>query len=285
MTEPAAYVRALRPRQWVKNVLVAAAPIAAGTLDDATVAWKTVGAIAVFIAASAATYVFNDAADVEIDRRHPTKRLRPIASGEISLGHAYVLAMGLTVVATAGAFALAWEFGLVIVAYLAINAWYSTGMKNLAWVELAAVASGFVLRAIGGGAATDTPLSAWFVVVVCGASLFVVAGKRSAELQRTGGRGGRPVLARYSSTSLRKLRAVSAGTSVVAYALWVVAQDVAIGWLAAASLFPFTGALARYSAVIESGQGEDPEDIMLGDRWFQLAVLCWVIVYGLAVYG
>ena len=124
------------------------------------------------------------------------------------------------------------------------------------------------------------------MVVVCSASLFVVAGKRSAELRRTADKGaGRPVLTHYTPAGLRAFRAVTAGTAVVAYALWVLDQDLAIGWLAALSLLPFAGALARYSAAIERGLGEDPEDIVLGDRPFQLIGLCWLVVYGVGLYG
>ncbi len=282
---PAALLRALRPRQWVKNALVVAAPVAAGSLGEAGVLARTVAAVFVFIAAAGSTYLMNDAADVEVDRAHPRKRHRPIASGAISTAQARTVAGMLAVGALVAAAALAWPYAVVIAAYLAINVWYSNGMKHIPALELGAIASGFILRAIGGGAATRTPLSAWFVVVVCAASLFVVAGKRSAELARTGGKGGRQVLRHYSASGLRALRAVSAAVAVVAYALWVFDQDLAVDWLAALSLVPFAGALARYSTVIEQGLGEDPEDIVLGDHPFQALALSWVLVYVVGVYA
>ena len=281
----ASLVRALRPRQWVKNVLVAAAPVAASTLDDGSTLVRTIAAFAIFIAASGSTYLFNDAADVDIDRSHPTKRHRPIASGHVSIGLALRAAGVLGAGAIAAAWLLAWQFGVVVAAYLAINLAYTAGVKHLPAVELAAIASGFVLRAIGGGASTNTPLSAWFIVVVCSASLFIVAGKRSAELIRTAGAGGRLVLRHYSVRQLQLVRAVAAGTAVVAYALWVLNQNLAIDWLAGLSLLPFGGALGRYSTAIEAGRGEDPEDIALGDRGFQLMCACWLLIYGAAVYG
>ena len=194
--------------------------------------------------------------------------------------------MGQRFGALVGAAILHWSYLVIIAIYLTINLWYSGGMKHIPVLELGAIASGFILRAVGGGAATRTPLSAWFVVVVCAASLFVVAGKRSAELGRTAGNGeGRSVLGHYTPAGLRAFRAVTAGTAVVAYALWVLDQDLAIGWLAAVSLLPFAGALARYSTAIERGLGEDPEDIVLGDRPFQLIGLCWLVVYGVGLYG
>lgn len=280
-----AFLAALRPRQWVKNVLVAAAPAAAGGLDQLEVLARTAGAIGVFVAAAGCTYLFNDAADVEADRAHPTKRHRPVAAGTISAATARLGAVVLAVGALGAGTALAWEFGAVIGTYLAINAAYSAGMKHVPGVELAAIASGFVLRAIGGGAATAIPLSGWFVAVVCATALFVVAGKRSAELARTGGQGGRRVLAHYDIASLRALRAATAGAAVVAYAFWVIAQDLAITWLAAASLFPFAAGLARYAGAVDEGRGEDPEDIILGDRAIQVIGVAWVVVYGAAVYA
>lgn len=280
-----ALVRASRPRQWVKNVLVAAAPVAASTLDEGATLARTIAAFVIFVAASGSTYLFNDAADVQIDQTHPTKRHRPIASGQISVGFALQAAAALGIGSVAGATLLAWQFGVVIAVYLGVNLAYSAGLKHWPAVELAAIASGFVLRAVGGGAATDTPLSAWFVVVVCAASLFVVAGKRSAELIRTAGSGGRSVLRHYTAHQLRLLRALTAGVALVAYSLWVLNQELAIDWLAALSLLPFGGALARYSIAIEAGRGEDPEDIALGDRGFQLMCVTWVVIYGVAVYG
>ena len=285
LPRPSVALRALRPKQWVKNLLVAAAPIAAGVLDEADVAWRTLAGIALFTAASGATYLFNDAADVELDRTHPTKSMRPIAAGELDVDTARWLAAILGFGSVLAGTALAWGLGIVLAVYLLINVWYSLGMKHIPFVELGAIASGFVLRALAGGAATSTPLSVWFGVVVCAGSLFVVAGNRGAELLRTGGNGGRDVLQHYSLRGLRLLRAVCASVAVVGYALWVFAQDIANEWVALLSLLPFAAAFARYSADIEAGRGEDPEDFMLGDRVFAGLVLAWCVIYGLAVYG
>ncbi len=279
------WLRALRPKQWVKNVLVVAAPAAAGTLDSGPTVARTFGAIAAFIIASGSIYLFNDAADADLDRVHPTKRHRPIPAGEIQVAVARRVGAVLAASATVGAVALDPAFGLVIAVYLAVNVSYSAGVKHWPWIELAAVASGFLLRAIGGGAATATPLSSWFLVVVSSVALFVVVGKRSAELRRTSGNGGRPALGAYTAGSLKAVSTASAATAVVAYALWIVNQDLVIDWLAILSLVPFAGSLARYAAVIESGRGEDPEDILIGDRAFQALALLWVVVYGFARYG
>ncbi len=280
-----AVLRAVRPKQWVKNVLVAAAPLAAGTLNSSDTLWRTVGAVVLFTVAASGTYLMNDAADAVVDRAHPTKSLRPIAAGELSGEAARRLAVGCAVVSVAGAAALAWSFAVVVLLYLAVNVWYSAGMKHIPGVELAAIASGFVLRAVGGGAATSTPLSVWFVLVVCGGSLFIVAGKRSAELARTAGTGGRQVLTHYSGRGLHLLQAACAGLALLSYGFWVFAQDIANDALAMVSLFPLAAAFARYSADIETGRGEDPEDILLGDAIFGVLVLAWAVTYVAAVYA
>lgn len=278
-------LRAMRPRQWIKNLLVAAAPAAATALDHADVVWRTALAIVCFTAAASAVYLRNDAADVVVDRSHPTKRLRPVAAGEVSTVTAHRVSVLLGVVAVVVGTAIAWPFGVVLVAYVLTNLAYSAGVKSVPYVELVVVASGFLLRAIGGGLAAEVDLSVWFVLVVGAGSLFVVLGKRSAELDRTAGTGGRPVLARYTSPRLHGLRAACALVAVVAYALWVVQVNTTVTWLSGLSLVAFAGALFRYSRAIDAGAGEDPEDIILGDRSFQLAALAWLVVYAGALYG
>ncbi len=280
-----AVLRATRPRQWIKNLLVAAAPVAAADIFDASTFGRTVLAIALFTLAAGAVYLFNDAADVDVDRAHPTKRRRPVAAGEISVSFANRAAAVTGAVAVAGGVALDGSFGIVLAAYLAINVAYSRTLKHVPWVDLVVVASGFVLRAVGGGTATDVPLSAWFVAVICGGSLFMVTGKRTAELNRAPAGSGRAVLEQYSKGSLRVVTAASGATTVVAYAMWVMATNARVGWLAAGSLVMLAGALARYGAAIEDGRGEHPEQVFLHDLAFQVLAVAWAAFYLGAVYG
>jgi decaprenyl-phosphate phosphoribosyltransferase len=282
---PLALLKATRPEQWIKNVLVGAAPVAAGEIGDSGILARTAAATCIFIVASGAVYLVNDAADAEIDRAHPVKASRPIAAREISIPAALTAATTMATVAVVSGFVLALELGLVLAVYLAVNVAYSSGLKHVGWVELAVIASGFVLRAVAGGAATGLPLSPWFVAVISGGSLFIVTGKRTAELVRAGEGAGRVALGHYTIVSLRRLRVVAAATSVVAYAMWVVRTSDRVGWLALASLVLVAAAFARYSGVIESGRGEHPEDVFRHDRPFQLIAAAWLVVYTGAVYG
>ncbi len=175
-------LRSLRPKQWLKNVLVFAAPVAAGMIDERTTLLHTIAAFACFCAAASATYLLNDAVDVEADRRHPVKRHRPIAAGSLPVGVAFAMAAVLLVVGVGGAFLTARDFGITVVGYLALTTAYTTKLKHIPVLDIVAVAAGFVLRAIGGATATGIPISEWFFIVTSFGALFMVAGKRHGEL-------------------------------------------------------------------------------------------------------
>ena len=200
-----AFVRATRPKQWIKNVLVFAAPAAAGVLDQRDAFLETCVAFAAFCFASAATYLLNDAADAEADRLHPVKRNRPIAAGHLDPRTARIgavclilVALGITAPINDG------KLTAVIAGYLAITFAYSTWLKHEAVIDIAAVAAGFVLRAIAGGVATDVPLSDWFLIVAGAGSLFIVTGKRHAEQVELGSDSSehRSTLGEYSTAFL-----------------------------------------------------------------------------------
>jgi decaprenyl-phosphate phosphoribosyltransferase len=185
MSSPAV-LRAVRPRQWVKNALVLAAPLAAGRVDEPDVLVGSALAFVVFCLAAGAVYLVNDVRDVEEDRRHPTKRLRAIASGELPETTAYAVAGVLLVAALTAGLLVAVPLGVTVAVYLTIQLAYAGGLKHQPVMDLACVASGFLLRAIGGGVATGIPLSPWFLLVASFGSLFMVAGKRYSEIHTVG---------------------------------------------------------------------------------------------------
>ncbi|WP_210648956.1 decaprenyl-phosphate phosphoribosyltransferase [Nocardioides sp. SYSU D00065] len=270
-----------RPRQMSKNVLVLTAPALAGTgLADPTVLVGAAVAFVTFCAASAAVYLGNDLRDVEADRRHPAKRLRPVASGAVSPAAATGAAVVLVVAALGGA--LLWSVGLagVLTAYLAVQVAYSSGLKHRAGVDLLVVASGFVLRVVAGGVAAGVELSVPFLTVIGFASLFMVAGKRYSELATLGATGStRPVLRGYSLPWLRATWASSAVLAVGGYA--VAAAGLApVGSLAAAcalvSVPAFAGGIGRYASHVRSADAGCPEAVVFGDRTLQLLGLLWL---------
>ena len=282
-------VKALRPRQWVKNILVAAAPLAAwGTdvhYDWSRVPVQVAMAFVVFCLGASSIYLINDARDVEADRQHPTKRFRPIAAGIVPEWLAYTLA---TVLGTAS-LALSWwvnqNLALVMAVYIGMQLAYCFGLKHQAVIDICIVSSAYLLRAIAGGAATDIPLSQWFLLTAAFASLFMVAGKRYAELQlaeRTGA-NIRKSLESYTSTYLRFVWTMSATAVVVCYGLWAFERDHGKAAWFVVSMVPFTIAILRYAVDVDGGLAGEPEDIALRDRVLQVLFLAWIGTIGAAV--
>ena len=289
-TLPGGLLRACRPRQWVKNVLVFAAPGAAGLSLTVENVAPVLGAFAAWCLVSSGTYLVNDAMDAPADRLHPRKRLRAVASGVVPVGTAKV--MGVAFLAIGAGAPAAWGApgvsGLLAL-YAVITLSYSVWLKEIAIVDLAAVASGFVLRAISGGVAADVTISDWFLIVASFGSLFIVAGKRHAEhVDLREGRGAhRATLEEYSLNFLGYVRSVSSGVAIAAYCLWAFEKagvaDVPV--LFQLSIIPFVMALLRYAMVLDAGRGGAPEDVVLGDRPLQVIGLFWVGLFAAGVYA
>jgi decaprenyl-phosphate phosphoribosyltransferase len=282
-------IKAMRPRQWVKNLLVLAAPLAAlgGPVhyDYVKVLTEVSVAFVVFSLAASSIYLINDVRDVEADREHPTKRFRPIAAGVVPEWLAYVLAAVLGTASLAISWWLTPNLAVVMAIYIAMQLAYCFGLKHQAVMDICIVSSAYLLRAIAGGAATDIPLSQWFLLTAAFASLFMVAGKRYAELQlaeRTGA-AIRKALESYTSTYLRFVWTLSATAVVLCYGMWAFERDRYSGSWFAASMVPFTIAILRYAVDVDGGLAGEPEDIALRDRVLQLLFLAWIATVGAAV--
>ncbi|MEY2767568.1 MAG: hypothetical protein RI939_460 [Actinomycetota bacterium] len=284
-----AVVREARPKQWLKNVLVFAAPAALGDISTDLIVRSVVVFVAFCMTASG-TYYWNDIKDVEADRAHPTKRNRPIASGAVPLGVARMVGTLLLLGGPLLAFAVRPEAGGVVGLYAILTVGYSVSWKHIALLDLALVASGFVLRAMAGAAGTDTRMSSWFVMCTSFGSFFIVAGKRFAELLEMGDNATvtRRSLSAYSVPYLRQLLSVSCTATVVSYCLWAFengeSASGALPWHGL-SIVPMVLALLRYMMVLERGGGGAPEEVFTKDRSLQLYGLAWVVVYALGVYG
>jgi len=282
-------IRTARPKQWLKNILVFAAPGAAGVIGEAEPLRNTLIALTAFCVVASGTYFLNDAADVESDRRHPSKRRRPVAAGVVPVSTARIVGAALLVAGTGVAFAARWQLGVTIVVYAALTSLYSGVLKHIAVVDIVAVAAGFVLRAVAGATATGVPISNWFFIVASFGALFMVAGKRLAEGRQIGDDKAllRATLGEYSEGYLAYLRAVSSSAVLMAYCLWAF-EKAAEGahsdpWYQI-SIGPFVLGVLRYALLIEKGQGAAPEDVVLGDRPLQVIGVLWVVTFGLGVY-
>jgi decaprenyl-phosphate phosphoribosyltransferase len=284
----AALVRQARPKQWVKNLLVFAAPGAAGVLNEWSSLWRAVVVFVAFCLASSGTYFWNDLLDADSDRNHPTKQHRPIASGAIPVGIGRLVGTVLLVAGIGLAATTHWRAALVVAGYVVLTSLYSTLLKHIAVVDLVAVAAGFVLRAIAGAVATDVQMSKWFSLTTSFASLFIVAGKRYAELRDLGEDAQtRSTLDDYSLGFLRIVLSVSCGAAMVTYCIWAFDTREAAGstWpFYELSIIPMATALLRYTLILEQGHGAAPEEIFAHDRVLQILGLIWIAVFGFGLY-
>jgi decaprenyl-phosphate phosphoribosyltransferase len=288
-----ALVRGMRPRQWTKNVLVFMAPAAAGVLGEAGTAARVVGAFVVFCFVASGTYLVNDVIDAESDRHHPVKRMRPVASGVLRPSTALGAGVILIALGLAGALALGpWGLVVVVASYVVLNLAYSLRLKQEPVVELAVVASAFVLRAVAGGVVADVRLSNWFLVFTSFAALFVVTGKRCAEYSRLGDRRGahRAVLDEYSQSFLTSTLTISATVSVAAYCLWAFDRT---GLLAHAghntvwielTVIPLVLGVLHILRLLDAGKGGEPEQLALRDHMLQGYALSWLVLMVVGLY-
>ncbi|RBY77798.1 decaprenyl-phosphate phosphoribosyltransferase [Geodermatophilus sp. TF02-6] len=285
---PWGLVRAVRPRQWVKNVLVLAAPLAAGRIFDPDVLRATLVALVLFCLVSGGIYLVNDVIDAEEDRRHPRKRFRPIAAGIVPRS----LALALAAVLFAGAVTtaalltrpeLAWVLGVYVVLQLSYCLW----LKQQPVIDLAIVASGFLLRTVAGGVAAGIAISQWFLLVAAFGSLFMVAGKRYSELVVIGDAAAtRKTLREYSASYLRFVWSMSAGVTVTVYSLWAFEMGESrdgVPW-STISIAPFVLGLLRHAVDLDRGAAGAPEEVVLKDKVLLTFGCLWLLTMGLGVF-
>ncbi|MCP3911157.1 MAG: decaprenyl-phosphate phosphoribosyltransferase [Actinomycetia bacterium] len=279
-------VAALRPRQWLKNVLVLAAPGAAGVLSEASTAASVVCAFGALCLVSSAGYLVNDVLDREVDRRHPTKCHRPIASGALHHRVALLMAGVLVAAGLSVALIVGWETAALVAAYGTVTLSYSTVLKHIELLDILAVSLGFLLRMVTGAVGADVPMSDWFLVVAAFGSLFMVVGKRHAERRELGDAAAelRSTLAAYSPAFTEQLLTVCLGVILLSYFLWAFETATMEPLAVRLSILPFVYVVLRYRLQLDRGLGSAPEDLVLGDRGLQVGGLIWAVVFGAAVY-
>ncbi len=273
-----AAIVALRPRQWLKNLLVFAGLVFAAKLGDAGRWLEAVAAFSAYCAVSSAAYLVNDLRDREDDRMHPVKRARPIARGELSPRAAVVLAAGLVAVALV----LASVLGLVSVAFLlafaGLQAAYSFSLKHVVLLDVLVIGSLFVIRGAAGAAAVDVRISPWLLLCTALLALFLALAKRRGELVLVGAQNtpGRPVLEGYSLELVDQLVAVVAASTVIVYSLYTLTARDSKALLATVPFVIF--GLFRYLLLVHRDDiGEEPEQVLLTDVPIILAVAGWIV--------
>lgn len=283
-------LQAMRPRQWVKNLLVGAAPAAAGV--TATTQWLDVFlAFISMTCAASGVYLFNDIADIAEDRLHPKKIARPVASGALSVRAATIAGCVLTCTSVVlSAVFLNWVTAVLMAGYLALMGLYCVAFRRVIGIDIIIVAGGFVLRALIGASAASIAVSSVFVVFIGCVALFIVTGRRLSEvntfsLHHIPTTPHRPTLRQYSRTSLWLIICIASAGMVLAYIIWVVTTPLARRAVQAASIPFVIIALIRMLAVLRQGGGDEPELLLYRDRSIQCCAIGWAVAFLLAEYG
>ncbi len=283
-------VRAMRPRQWVKNVFVLPALVFARRLTDVDAVLHTIAVFAAFSLLASAVYLINDVADVERDRHHPTKRNRPIAAGKVSIRVALVVAAFLGAAGLGAGWWLSVPTGVVLTTYALINGLYSVWLKHVPLLDVFLIAFGFLLRVLAGAAAIAVGVSPWLLICTFFVALFLAFCKRRAELVDLGddAHQHRSALTGYVDVYVDHVLAALTGMTVMSYALYTIDANV-LGRLGTDALVltlpPFTFGVFRYLFLVHAhGLGGSPTELVLSDRGLQATGLLWLVITIAAIY-
>jgi len=276
----------------VKNTVVFAALVFAQHLLEPADLLRVLGAFAVFCVVSGAAYLFNDVRDAEKDRRHETKRSRPVASGSLAPQIAMVAAGVLTVAGLASSALLGVDFLLIVVAYIVLSTMYSLWLKRVVIIDVMAVATGFLLRAVAGAAALeDIEISSWLIICTLFLALFLALGKRRHELvyMNEHAISHRSVLAEYSPQLLDQMIAIVTTSTLIVYVLYTTSPSVQVK-LGTTKLFitiPFVlyGIFRYLYLVHKREQGGSPERVLFSDLPLLANVLLWFAAVCVALYA
>jgi 4-hydroxybenzoate polyprenyltransferase len=279
----------MRPEQWLKNGFVLAPLVFSGLLHDPGAWARSLLAVAAFCAASSAVYLINDVLDREADRRHPAKRHRPVAAGELSVGAALAGASFLAAAAMAAAFGLGGWFPAVLGAYILLVVLYSAVLKRVIFVDVLVLAAGFVLRVVGGAVAIDVPVSRWLLLCAYLLALYLALGKRRSELALLGDDAGthREVLGHYTLELVDQVISVVLGATVLAYTLYTVAPDTVakVGSEGLMTTVPVVlYGLFRYLYLLHRHDlGGSPTRVLVTDRPLLITVVVWLAVAAVVI--
>jgi len=280
----------LRPGQWTKNLLVFAGLLFGRRLTEPVAVGRAGAAFAIFCLLSGVVYLINDVADRDIDRRHPLKARRPIASGALPMPAALTSALVLSVLGLAGAFALGLPFFGTSVAYLALLALYSVLLKHVVIIDVLTIAVGFVLRAVAGAVAVEVQISHWLLACTILLALFISLAKRRHELVllATGAASHRPILGEYTPYLLDQMIAVVTSATLVTYVVYTVSPETALKfgtpWLGLTVPFPLYGIFRYLYLVHQREGGGSPADLLLTDRPLLICVTLWALTVALLIY-
>jgi decaprenyl-phosphate phosphoribosyltransferase len=277
----ALYLVALRPRQWIKNLLIVAAPLAAEQFFQ-NILQMVLGLIS-FIFISSLGYVVNDYTDRLFDREHPKKKTRLFASGEFSFKHFIILIVICFSIATTPLIFLPSNFSICLLIYLFITLSYSFFIKHIPVLEMMWLSSGFLVRALAGSAIINQPPTGWFICLIFFGSMFMVSGKRLAEAQKSKSFITRKVVNLYSPSFLNTISITSLSITLITYCLWVFEVHPS-SVIIQVSILTFTYTMMMYLFSSDSGDAEIPEMLLFSNRFLILGIITTLFLLLIGYY-
>jgi 4-hydroxybenzoate polyprenyltransferase len=288
---PLALLKTLRPHQWVKNLFVLLPLVFSKKLFAAEPIGTALGALGLFCLASGVVYLINDLVDLDRDRLHPLKRLRPLAAGELSVNAARAAAACLGPGVLVGGYLLSPPLALVLAGYITLNLFYSVVLKHLPYLDVLSIAAGFLLRVAGGALALGVPASTWLLLCTALLACYLGLGKRAHELVSLGADAdkARAVLERYDLRQVRIVMLAIAGATVLAYVLYTLSAETraAFGtrYLVVTAPFALFGVFRFYQLVTHPHRQSSPTDEMLRDWPFIGNLALWGVAVIVVIYG
>jgi 4-hydroxybenzoate polyprenyltransferase len=283
-------LNAVRPGQWTKNLLVFAGLLFGLQLFVPSSVLRALAAFVIFCGLSGVVYLLNDILDRDSDRRHPLKSKRPIASGALSVQAATVSAIAMGALALAGSVMLGWTFALVAVAYLGLQALYSSSLKHVVIIDVLTLSIGFVLRAVAGAVAVGVEFSHWLLVCTILLALFIALNKRRHEITLLADDAAthRPILGEYSEYLLDQMIAVVTASTLISYVFYTISPETqekfGTQWLGLTIPFPLYG-IFRYLYLVHRREGGgSPSELLLTDRPLLVCVALWAIAVAVIIY-
>lgn len=271
------YIKLMRPKQYIKNLFVMAAIIFSSKILDLDAVYKTIIAFIAFCLISSSVYILNDIVDIEKDKLHPKKCKRPLASGAISKGSAWVLFGLLVIVSISMSFLINTSLTFILVLYLINNLLYSFKIKNVILLDVFSIAFGFILRVCAGSVAINAELSNWIILCTFFLSLYLGLGKRKKEIStlKDNAVEHRKILREYNDEVLNQMMTVVLSSTIVCYALYSTSNPKNPNMILT-TIFVVYGVL-RYNYIINTTEEGNPTDVVLNDRSLQVNVLLWVL--------
>ncbi|RJS76378.1 decaprenyl-phosphate phosphoribosyltransferase [Methanophagales archaeon] len=274
----------LRPEQWYKNLLIFVGIVFSLNLLNIQMWFSVIFAFVIFCMLSGSEYIINDIVDVEKDRRHPVKRKRPIASGELKISHAFVFSLVLIVIALFGAYLVNLKFFCISILFLLLTSLYTLWLKHIILIDILTISTDFVIRAIAGCVAIDIFASPWLIICVFLLALFLALGKRRYELVLLGeeAKQHRKILADYSTEMLDQMISITTGALIMSYSLYTFLADN--NYMMLTIPFVIYG-LFRYLFLVHARNFGGETEMIFKDKGMVLSMILWAVLVVLILYG